>query len=295
MKVQPNSTADSYLYSQNLILEVIEPKKEEDSIEILVTSVDVRLLSSIISKLKSCSMSHLPFNCCRVYKNREAADTKVAELCICAGQELVDTVLHEMTTNIKSEDTTEVTKILQSIEILYGVRLSLSKRVLGKTWPITRYLKRPTIDDIVPENEISYIERCVSMLNTRTTVIVASPNTSFLLVIDDVTHSANKTSDTNSAHCTSKADLLNHPIRNAIEKAMKHATDIDNAYLLTGYDIFSLEEPCIFCSMCLLHARVRRVFYSIPMDHNGGLNKHLMIPSLPGVNHRFPVIKFSWI
>lgn len=88
--------------------------------------------------------------------------------------------------------------------------------------------------------------------------------------------------------------MLRHPVYTAIEQAMKQAAEDDKAYLLTGYDVFALEEPCIFCSMCLLHARVKRVFYSAFMGHNGGLNESLMVPSLPGVNHRFPVIKFRW-
>lgn len=280
--------------SRYLVLELLEQQKETELVTALVTSVDMRLLSSIISKLKSCSMCQLPYNCGRVHKSKEVLGATVAELCVCVGRELVDTVLNEMAVKIHLEEMTEVTKVLYDIESAYGIKLSLSRRILGDTWPITRSLKKITINDVVPLDEREYVERCVSMLSSRSTVIVASPNTSFLSTIETATALEHSCEAVCHASAASKADMFNHPIRNAIGVAMKQAADIDQAYLLTGYDVFILEEPCIFCSMCLLHARVKRVFYSTPMEHNGGLNERLMIPALPGVNHRFPVVKFSW-
>ena len=273
-----------------VLLELVEPQRKAEVVEVLVTSVEARLLSTIISLLKTCSQCQLPFGCGRVRKSSMASDEQVAELCICAGRELVDTVLKEMVTSDDLDKTcSEVTTILREVELMHGAPLSLVKKVLGETWPITRYPRKRVIDDVVPVNERDYVERCISMLTTHSTVVVASPSTSFLAVTDESTL---KVGDTIRRQA-SKADMCNHPVYTAIKRAMAQAADTDEAYLLTGYDVFTLEEPCIFCSMCLLHARIRRAFYSVPMEHNGGLNESLMVPALPGVNHKFPVIRFS--
>ncbi|KAL0323640.1 UNVERIFIED_CONTAM: tRNA-specific adenosine deaminase TAD3 [Sesamum angustifolium] len=42
-------------------------------------------------------------------------------------------------------------------------------------------------------------------------------------------------------------------------------------YLCTGYDIYSVWEPCIMCAMAIVHQRIRRVFYSFPNPNDGAL------------------------
>ena len=43
------------------------------------------------------------------------------------------------------------------------------------------------------------------------------------------------------------------------------------AYLCTGLDLYITREPCIMCSMALVHARIRRVFYGAASGTFGGL------------------------
>ncbi|KAI0700012.1 hypothetical protein C8T65DRAFT_580637 [Cerioporus squamosus] len=60
-------------------------------------------------------------------------------------------------------------------------------------------------------------------------------------------------------------------------------------YLLTSLTLFTTHEPCIMCSMALLHSRVKEVFYLIPMTKTGGCGSVTCVPRLEGVNHRYVV------
>ncbi|KZS99624.1 cytidine deaminase-like protein, partial [Laetiporus sulphureus 93-53] len=60
-------------------------------------------------------------------------------------------------------------------------------------------------------------------------------------------------------------------------------------YLLTSLTLFTSHEPCVMCSMALLHSRVREVFYARRMPQTGGCGGIACVPALEGVNHRFGV------
>ncbi|THH06806.1 hypothetical protein EW146_g9497 [Bondarzewia mesenterica] len=64
-------------------------------------------------------------------------------------------------------------------------------------------------------------------------------------------------------------------------------------YLLTSLTLFTTHEPCIMCSMALLHSRVKEVFYLIPMQKTGGCGGVACLPKLEGVNHRFGIGKWK--
>src|SRR6202042_1963516 len=51
-----------------------------------------------------------------------------------------------------------------------------------------------------------------------------------------------------------------------------------NHYLLTSLTLFTTHEPCIMCSMALLHSRVKEVFYLIPMERTGGCGGVVCLP-----------------
>lgn len=67
--------------------------------------------------------------------------------------------------------------------------------------------------------------------------------------------------------------------------------DPDEAYLATGCDLFVTHEPCLMCSMALVHSRICRVFYTFPNPMNGGLGSAAKIHRLPELNHRFTVYR----
>ncbi|KAI9061359.1 hypothetical protein FKP32DRAFT_1576160 [Trametes sanguinea] len=64
-------------------------------------------------------------------------------------------------------------------------------------------------------------------------------------------------------------------------------------YLLTSLTLFMTHEPCVMCSMALLHSRVKEVFYLFPMERTGGCGSITCVPRLEGVNHRYAVNKWK--
>ncbi|KAJ7459772.1 cytidine deaminase-like protein [Mycena latifolia] len=64
-------------------------------------------------------------------------------------------------------------------------------------------------------------------------------------------------------------------------------------YLLTSQILFTTHEPCIMCSMALLHSRVKDVVYLLPMEKTGGCGGATCLPTLPGVNHRFSICRWK--
>jgi len=64
-------------------------------------------------------------------------------------------------------------------------------------------------------------------------------------------------------------------------------------YLLTNLTFFITHEPCIMCSMALLHSRVKEVIYLYPMSRTGGCGGSVCLPSLKGVNHRFSICQWQ--
>ena len=66
-----------------------------------------------------------------------------------------------------------------------------------------------------------------------------------------------------------------------------------NNYLLTSMTLFVTHEPCIMCSMALLHSRVKEVIYLVPMEKTGGCGSIACLPRLDGVNHRFSICQWK--
>ncbi|KAG2039624.1 hypothetical protein BDR03DRAFT_951649 [Suillus americanus] len=94
---------------------------------------------------------------------------------------------------------------------------------------------------------------------------------------------------------TSPTDLLPDPPKPATSNGNLGISDTSSNganYLLTGLTLFITHEPCIMCSMALLHSRVKEVFYIIPMPQTGGCGGSACLPALKGVNHRFSIAQW---
>lgn len=69
----------------------------------------------------------------------------------------------------------------------------------------------------------------------------------------------------------------------------------DKAYLLTGYDVYLTKEPCIMCSMALVHSRVSRVFFLQPSPQKGGLFSLCRLQNERSLNHTFEVYQMQCV
>ncbi|KAN0006734.1 hypothetical protein ACTFIU_004925 [Dictyostelium citrinum] len=61
-------------------------------------------------------------------------------------------------------------------------------------------------------------------------------------------------------------------------------------YLATNFHLYITKEPCVMCSMALVHSRVKRVVYG-SSSRDGGLGTYLKIHTEKSLNHRFEVYK----
>ncbi|KAH8348243.1 hypothetical protein KR084_005701 [Drosophila pseudotakahashii] len=63
-------------------------------------------------------------------------------------------------------------------------------------------------------------------------------------------------------------------------------------YLCTGYDVYLLQEPCLMCSMALVHSRAKRVFF-LRSSENGALSTRFQLHSVRELNHHYEVFQFT--
>ena len=63
----------------------------------------------------------------------------------------------------------------------------------------------------------------------------------------------------------------------------------NSPYLCTNYDCYVTREPCLMCSMALVHSRIRRVFFGSVNRQNGALESQCNLHFVRELNHHFQV------
>ncbi|KAG9285885.1 hypothetical protein G9A89_013310 [Geosiphon pyriformis] len=66
-----------------------------------------------------------------------------------------------------------------------------------------------------------------------------------------------------------------------------------SVYLCKGYDVFLTHEPCIMCSMALVHSRISRVFYGKISPNSGGLGSLYKLHTHTVLNHHFQIVEYD--
>lgn len=104
----------------------------------------------------------------------------------------------------------------------------------------------------------------------------------------------------------------NHPLEHSVmeaidEIAMKektrrydlHGTTLDHAnkndlnYLCHNLLVYTTHEPCVMCSMALVHSRIGRVIYMKDQPETGGLSSNYQLGDRDGLNWKYDIWK--WI
>lgn len=84
-----------------------------------------------------------------------------------------------------------------------------------------------------------------------------------------------------------KFGARNYVTKEVLDENRMNASD--SPYLCTGYYIYMIREPCIMCSMGLVHARANRVFFCLYNNRQGALSSKTKLHCVPSLNHHFEV------
>jgi tRNA-specific adenosine deaminase 3 len=107
------------------------------------------------------------------------------------------------------------------------------------------------------------------------------------------------------AHDTrlSTRNILSHAASNAIDavaildrqnlRAPALLPELPAPYLLTGLTVFMSHEPCLLCTMSLLHSRIANLFYVKKSPGSGGCGSVYGVHEDGGLNHRFEVWEWN--
>eukprot|EP00095_Tigriopus_kingsejongensis_P011530 maker-scaffold33_size549341-snap-gene-1.25 protein:Tk11530 transcript:maker-scaffold33_size549341-snap-gene-1.25-mRNA-1 annotation:"adenosine trna-specific 3 isoform 1" len=80
-----------------------------------------------------------------------------------------------------------------------------------------------------------------------------------------------------------------HPVMAAIARLASEDSG-QAGYLWSDCDVYLAREPCLMCSMALVHARVHQIFFGFPTPR-GALQTLVRLHALQPLNHKFGVFR----
>lgn len=94
-------------------------------------------------------------------------------------------------------------------------------------------------------------------------------------------------------HCSMNLiEELSSQLSHCVTRKRDHPASLDDQYLCTGYDIVLTREPCIMCSMALVHSRIARIIYGVDNKNAGGVGSRYILHSYPSINHHYKVYRY---
>lgn len=92
--------------------------------------------------------------------------------------------------------------------------------------------------------------------------------------------------------CHSAANVIHHVAAlDAVDS--RKVEGLPAPYLLSGLHFFTTHEPCIMCSMAILHSRVAAVYFIKDSPQSGGMGSLYSVHEDRGLNHKFQVWQWS--
>lgn len=135
-------------------------------------------------------------------------------------------------------------------------------------WPVSyRPSLLPQMSEIaVDSSDRKYIEECLETLDT---VLVADPKSRNVRV---------------NYHPIASKNPLDHSVMCCV--AQVACQNKDTMYLCENLDVFVGFEPCVMCTMALVHSRIGRLFIRSQKRPAGGITRY-HLHSRRALNHRF--------
>lgn len=93
---------------------------------------------------------------------------------------------------------------------------------------------------------------------------------------------------------------LDHSVMRAIDaiaqneaRQRKEGNTQERGYLCTNTIVYTTHEPCVMCSMALVHSRIVRCTYLKPVSPGGGMESSYYLGDLDGLNWKFQI--WRWL
>jgi tRNA(Arg) A34 adenosine deaminase TadA len=218
---------------------------------------------------------HFPLNMEYNYLKRIHSGTVL--ICPYGGSEDENEKLDNLLVSLASRNlVSEKTKIEKIFVPKYPVLTKTQYEAANKIWPV-----RVTIPLVYTDHQLGTIqtEKILNKLkflsSTGGSCLIESPDRSISVI--------GKGADPQSP------SHFRHAVLDAADQVGKISD-----YLATDFSVYLLGEPCIMCSMALLHSRVKEVYflYDEKGDHGfHGFGSTVSVHCQKKLNHRFDVFR----